>query len=506
MDVLLDGRRVWSFRVGDALPVDGAADRWTMPWPDPLRPYLRGTGEFALRPVDGGTDTPSTRARFGDDDGPIRYVDSHGLLLVVNKWGNLGHALADYDAGMVDRLLDNLDHVRAVLAEHTDLDVFVNGGTLLGPYRDGEVMPHDDDADLAYLSRHTHPVDVARENFRLGRILVEAGISVVRCSAGHLQLHFEHEGRPDGYLDIFTGWIDDGWWYQVFPVRSRVRRDQLLPLGTIDVNGRPEPVVREPETMLEAIYGPDWATPDPAFRFEVPPATGQRMYGWLSDQHMHRTAWRDYYRYEVPAVPAPGSPPSSYARWVAERLPSGEAVLEVGAGPGNDAMWLAGQGHRVDAIDYIDSVVVHATRVAGERGLPAGFRAVNLYDPRPVITLGGRIAARREPVHVYGRGLLGSLLDLGRPQLWRLLSMVLRTGGRAHLDVPRESLQTWYEPRRPLHLALGLDELAADMAPYGLRIDEAHDAEEPHDHTPWSVGPTTLPTTRMVISWQRRAR
>src|SRR3954453_874446 len=136
VDLLLDGRRIWSFRVSDALPADAAPARRTMPWPRVLSPFLRGIGEFTLRPVDEGTDTPRATGRFGAGDERIRFVDHDGRPLMVNKWGNLGHALADYDPGMVPRLLDRVDRVRRIMAEHTDLDVYVTGGTLLGPYRD----------------------------------------------------------------------------------------------------------------------------------------------------------------------------------------------------------------------------------------------------------------------------------------------------------------------------------------------------------------------------------
>jgi len=509
LDLLLDGRRLWSFRLEQGVPADGGDPGAVhVPWPRPLLPYLDGTAAFTLRPADGGADRPATTAAVGSGHGRVTVADRYGIGLVVNKWGALGHALGDYDPGMVDRLLDHLDEVRRVLAERLGVEAYVTGGTLLGPYRDGRVLPHDDDADLAYLSRHTGPADVVRENFAIGRALVAAGLTVVRCSAGHLQIHFEHEGRPDGYVDVFTGWIDDtGWWHQLFPVRVQGRRDQLLPLRSIDVEGRPEPMCQDPEFMLEAIYGPGWAIPDPAFGFRVPPATSDRFWGWIGDQNMDREAWEAHYRYDVVGDRRElGSAPSSFAREVAGLLRPGTPVVEIGCGRGHDALWLAGRGHAVDAVDYVRWPIARARDAAAERSLPARFATLNLFDPRRVPAFGAELAARREPVTVLARGLLGTLHDAGRPQLFRLLSMLLRPGGSAHLDVPRRSLAAEPAVGVPLHRSLPLDVLAEEMGRHGLRIRETHEAGEVLDGMPWGTGDEPVPTTRMVVSWQRATR
>jgi hypothetical protein len=508
VDLLLDGRRIWSFKVVDTIPVaDGPAGLRRIDWPRPLPPYLVGTSDYALRPVDGGPDRPSTRVRLGDSDDPVQFIDRHGIGLVINKFNNIGHALADYDPQTIPRLLDRMDQVRTVI-EEAGLPAYVMGGTLLGPYRDGRIMPYDDDADLGYLSWHAHPVDVVREAFALGRRVRAAGLDAVRASAGHLQVHFSHEGRPDAYVDIFTGFVDEeGWFQHTFAVRTKATREQIVPPIIIDVEGRPEPAPRIPEIMLEANYGPGWKVPDPSFRFSIPRSTQDRFWGWFSDYGMDRTVWEDHYRYDVAGGHVGlGTRPSEYAQWLADRLEPGSSIVELGHGWGHDALWLAEQGHRVEAVDYVRWPTKRANDVAAERGLPARFRTLNLNDLRRVIALGAEVAARQEPVVVYARALLATLWEYGQPTLFRLLSMMLRHGGQAHLDVPRESLKPERGTGIPLHRVLDLDALRADMARYGLRIDETHEADEHFEYTPWSTGERPLPTTRMVVSWQRAAR
>ena len=135
-DVLLDGRRIWSFRVDDASPATTGASpatggRRRLAWPRPFVPYLSGSATFGVRPVDGAPDRLEAAARLGEGDGPIRFEDRHGTGLVINKFGGIGRALADYDPGMLQRLLDNLEQVREAHAERTDHGVYVMGRKLL---------------------------------------------------------------------------------------------------------------------------------------------------------------------------------------------------------------------------------------------------------------------------------------------------------------------------------------------------------------------------------------
>ena len=132
-----------------------------------------------------------------------------------------------------------------------------------------------------------------------------------------------------------------------------------------------------------------------------------------------------------------------------------------------------------------------------------GAQDVDVHGP---VQGGAEVAARGRPCVVYARDLLPTLWDVGRPGLLRLLSMLLRSGDQAHLDVPRSGLAP--EPGRgvPLHRPIGTEMLAAEMAGYGLRIDETHQVDETEYRLPWRAGDDALPKTRMVVSWQRATR
>ncbi len=470
VDVLLDGRRVWSFRLETAEEAPGSSPEGhrVVPWPTAILAALRGSAEVALRGVADDEVWARAEVAFTPDPGRVVFADEHGRDLVVNKWDRAGRVLDDHDESIVVRLLDHADEVRAVLEDELGFDVFVTGGTLLGPVRDGHLIGHDDDVDFAWVSRHAHPVEVAREGFALGRALRSAGFDVVRHSPGHLQMHFEYRGLSDHYVDVFAGWFADGWWHQVFCIRHPADREDLLPAVPLRVEDRDEPAPRSPEIQLEANYGPDWRVPDPAFRFDTALATRRRLENWFPGLNGGRDDWEDVLRDER----HDGAPRRSGASWITERLDPDVPVLDLGCGNGALARELATAGHETLAVDWARDAV--AAIPASTR---LSTRVLNLYDPRTTIAFGAEVAARCLPWAVVVRRVVEGLGPSGRHHLFRLLSMTLRRGGRAYLEVADGG-----EP---------VEHLRAEAAQHGLRVEETARVDREV-------------VTRMVMAWTPR--
>lgn len=514
VDVDLDGRRVWSFRQdGDGIPGELFTEELRQvgeapgslrfqAWPPALAPRLRGRFRVRVRPSGSDDDGAEADVSLDGSAEPLRLVDFFGRPLVVNKWGRLGRAIVDAGPEMVARMLDHMDGMRSVLEKYLGPVVFVTGGTLLGPVRDGgRVLPHDDDADLAYLSHHTHPADVALESFEVGRLLRVAGYDVLRLSVGHLQVVFSHDGIPDHYVDIFPGFFLEGWWLQHFAIRARARREDLVPTSTILVEGRPEPAPAVPEVMLVANYGEGWRTPDPSFVFDLPTSTADRFYGWFADYNVEREDWDD----DILLAPGDASLRdegiSAFARRVHEHTPPGTAVLDLGCGVGTDALALAELGRTVCAVDFSRYAVATArARLAG-RPLDVSFEVLNLLDTREVIRFGAERAAAGRPWTVVGRRLLNALEDRGRANVFRLCSMLLRgdaAGGAVHFDVVADHAYAGLAPYR--HVSV--DRLVAEAADHRLVLEEAVPQLEPFR---WfgTTGDQIVPTHRMTF--RRRA-
>ena len=78
-------------------------------------------------------------------------------------------------------------------------------------------------------------------------------------------------------LDVFGGFLDGGRLHLMGEIGTEFERDWIYPLGTAELAGRTMPVPARPERLLEAMYGPGWRTPDPAFKFTTPDRTIRRL-------------------------------------------------------------------------------------------------------------------------------------------------------------------------------------------------------------------------------------
>lgn len=163
-----------------------------------------------------------------------------------------------------ENIWDHLRNVMPHLAERTE-GVFLNSGTLLGVVRNGKLLDHDDDVDLAVILRASSPVEAAQEWRKLCFSLYQAGLA---------RLEDQSEGVPKiiklvsdgGYeIDLFPAWFQGDDFFVVPHTYGALKREDVLPLKTCEITGLPIPA--EPEKMLAVNYGASWRISNPYYVF-----------------------------------------------------------------------------------------------------------------------------------------------------------------------------------------------------------------------------------------------
>ena len=205
---------------------------------------------------------------------------------------------------MTAALLHDLNEVVGVPA-------YVAYGTLLGAVRSGRVIGHDTDADVSYLSRFSHPADMATESFRIQRELRRLGWTIDRGRSAKLVVR-----KRKRHIDIFVSYFRgdrfslDQW------VEGPLRRDQILPLSTVTLEGHSLPAPADPAALLALNYGPGWRTPDPSFHYDGSLPHLARARGWFGGHTAYKIPWNRYWS----LAPRPSYGASSpFARWVIAR-------------------------------------------------------------------------------------------------------------------------------------------------------------------------------------------
>jgi hypothetical protein len=436
------------------------------------------------------------QVRLGEGDEPIAVVNERGLPLGIDKSLRLAQTFDTRSAEHVKPLLDSIEEVLGALKK-AGIDAFPVYGTLLGAVRGGRLIGHDSDADLGYVSDHTHPVDVVRESFRLQRALADMGYRISRYSGGAFKVDvLEGDGSVRG-LDVFGGFLADGNLHLMGEIRTPFRREWIFPLGTTTLEGRELPAPANTDEFLTATYGPSWRVPDPAYKFGTPESTHRRLNGWFRGTRVKRENWdRTYSR--LPAEP-PVVEPSDFASWVlAQEGGAPERLVDVGCGRGVDDLWFARQGSHVTALDFAIRGSVPVAELAATEDVDLEFRTMNLCELRSVLTESARVAQVPGPKVVTARHVADATDRVGRGYLWRACEMMLRGGGRLYVEIlvgrGEDDPFARENHLRTLSVRRVVDELEARGATIVSRTMTKH--ESPDVTTGHRTG-------RLVAEWQR---
>jgi SAM-dependent methyltransferase len=494
VDVLFDGRRIWSFwvlRDSEALPHGG--DRF-IAWPKRLRKFLDGQTRVELRTHVDDTVLHDEEHRFGTGEDRISVVDANGRPVGIDNDGRLQRTFETRSADQTKPLLDSVETILDALHE-IGIEAFPAYGTLLGAVREGRLLGHDSDADLGYVSRRTVPVDVIRESFMIERRLSEMGYRTERYSGAGIKVFVEESDGSVRGLDVFGGFFGHGHLMLMGEIRVPLPESAVFPLGTTTLEGRTLRAPADTDAILTATYGAGWRTPDPAFVYETPRTTYLRFNDWFRGTRVNRKDWDR--RYLGQRRTNPRRKPPELARWVLDREAGRHEdlrVVDVGCGRGGAARWLARRGLDVLGVDYAPTAYEFMSAWAEQRpGLRLRFAMLNLLELRHVLGWGARLAHEPGTHVLMARHVADAVPAAGRRNLWRLAEMACRPDGRLYLEflTGAEDGDRWVH-RHLLH-PLDPEVVVRELGERGGSVLERKDSG------PDARGRTTC---RMVVAWQ----
>lgn len=426
LDVEFGGQRIWSFTIGPD-------ESGLFLWPAQLELRLTGYARVEVRDSTTGSIYADDVLFFDDRDEEFRLRDADGRPLMLNKWLRLAPMLADGAA------TDKRDDLVALLAATRDkllslgYQVFAVGGTALGPYREGDLLPHDDDGDLAVFFDFEEPVDIARGMIKLQRQLRRDGYRVRPHSHAHLQVYPPYEGVDSKlYIDVFAAFMKDGMINQPFHVRGPFKRDQLLPFASVQVRGEKFAVPADTNAWLATNYDENWRTPQPGFLITTPTSTKRRFRSWFGSYNLHRHFWemhaaeysdtKDYLRTEPD--PAPYT------------LASG-TIVNLGSGSNPrlpDSLNLGHERPVIHALDYADTVRNRASKASkSEADFDVRVSDVNFTNYQAVLSFVASLPP--EPFDLYcGFVIEGQDQPRRKDSFWRFARMAILSGGDVVID------------------------------------------------------------------------
>ncbi len=161
----------------------------------------------------------------------------------------------------LDQVESELQVLMADLAGF-DAQPFLNSGTLLGYFRDGRPIPHDDDFDLGILVKGDTQDEVAKNWRRFVNTVSQKFQIIDKGSLVALKL------SNGVQVDLFASWIIDDKVYVHPYCWADVSADAMLPMGTLEIRGRTFAAPADPDAILAVNYGDSWRVPDPFWSFD----------------------------------------------------------------------------------------------------------------------------------------------------------------------------------------------------------------------------------------------
>lgn len=180
---------------------------------------------------------------------------------LINKFGRIQKPRHE-SKEWADKAFGNYAVINSLFEKEFNKPLFAFYGAMLGYAREGGILPHDLDLDLAYFSEQKSPEEVRKEFFAIASRLEQLDIDVQPFT---YKLQFKNSG-----LSVTPCWISDGVFSSTFGYVGdgfKVTREDILPLKKAEHDGHPLWLPNKPEAVAAYLYGKGWKYPDPGWKW-----------------------------------------------------------------------------------------------------------------------------------------------------------------------------------------------------------------------------------------------
>lgn len=190
-------------------------------------------------------------------------VDKYLAPLIVTNHGYIEKPFGKAEQGEIwESVAERMNQLKD--AGHM---VFLNSGALLGLVRDGKLIEYDNDIDLGIILDADSEESAVKAWKALPQQMRDLGIFVEGSDEYNGFIRIKPAAGYD--MEIFPGWIENDK-VHVYPhTTGQLTESDVLPFSTCPITGLDRPA--QPEKMLAINYGEGWRTPEPLFKFKMPP-------------------------------------------------------------------------------------------------------------------------------------------------------------------------------------------------------------------------------------------
>jgi len=279
-----------------------------------------------------------------------------------------------------EAMLSFFTEVEKVFQSLFDYQLLVTHGTLLGLWRDGQLIPGDDDIDCCYVSRFSDREQIVDERNRFFFHLARVFPGTELGTTGHIKIFDHHTGVE---IDIMPAWVQGNTLHVSSYGSYRDGPDMVTASQGIRVGPLRLKTFSDPERFLGEQYGANWRTPDPGYRWPKKTSQEKRNLLTLRPRHPGQKGiddFRDAFSRLTSALAGADCLWFCWGRTLEIVGSGGHALQAGGSEPGVD-IEIAVDPRPEGSIAVIESLRRHGFQVFRVRGAPSDGLVVWLAFP-----------------------------------------------------------------------------------------------------------------------------